>query len=176
MHRRPEAAGGPGVRWQLQPFAALSGAEVEALFRVRQAVFIVEQRCVYADVDGLDPGAWHLLAWPAAAGLPLACARLLSPGVKFVQPAIGRVLTHGAGRATGLGSALVARAVRACEEVWPGQGQALSAQQHLAGWYARFGFAAVGPVYDEDGIAHQDMVRPAGALAGAALTPGEVGA
>ncbi len=152
--------------WTLQPFADLSGATVARLLRARQQVFIVEQRCVYADADGLDTIAWHLAAWEAGAddALPLACARLLPPGVKFKEPAIGRVMTLGAGRGAGLGSALVARAVAACEAQWPGRGQALAAQVHLVPWYTRFGFTPVGDTYDEDGIAHQDMRRATGAL------------
>ena len=94
----------------------------------------------------------------------MAYARLVPPGVKFESPAIGRVLTLGAGRGAGLGSVLMARAVNACEAQWPGRGQALAAQRHLVDWYARFGFVPVGEAYDEDGIAHQDMQRPAGAL------------
>lgn len=155
------------IVWTLDPFAELSGAQVARILRARQQVFIVEQRCIYGDADGLDPLCWHLAAWESGAedGLPLAYARLVPPGVKFDPPAIGRVLTLGAGRGAGLGSVLVARAVKACESRWPGRGQAMAAQRHLAGWYARFGFVPTGAVYDEDGIAHQDMQRAAGALA-----------
>jgi ElaA protein len=159
--------------WTLDPFADLTGAVVARLLRVRQLVFIAEQRCAYVDADGLDPLAVHLAAWEAGAddGLPLAYARLLPPGLTFPQPAIGRVLTWGAGRGCGLGSALLARAIDACERRWPSRGQALSAQRHLVGWYGRFGFVPVGEPYDEDGIAHQDMRREPGPVAWPPKTP-----
>ena len=175
------------VVWTLDAFEALGGVRLERILRARQEVFILEQRCLYADLDGLDARCWHLAAWAAGSDaadgeghddddpgrsskLPLACARLLPPGLKFDVPAIGRVLTFGPGRSCGLGAQLMAEALKACERLWPGHGQALSAQQHLTGWYARFGFVEEGEAYDEDGIAHQDMRRGAGAAAPVSYT------
>lgn len=164
---------GLAVHWRLDAWAALDAGRLEAVWRVRQQVFVVEQACAYADIDGLDRRCLHLAAWPAVTGpqpgpdpgLPWAYARLLPPGVQFEAAAIGRVLSQGPGRGSGLADQLMRRAVQACEARWPRQGQALAAQAHLQGWYARFGFEPVGEPYDEDGIAHHDMRRPAGPLA-----------
>ncbi len=153
-------AAAPTPRWRSCRFDALSVHELQYIYMVRQQVFCVEQRCAYLDVDGRDEAACHLAAWPGEQGMPLAYARLLDPGIKYAEPAIGRVLTFGAGRGTGLGRELVQRAVAQLVTAFPGQGIRLSAQSHLERFYAAQGFQAVGEGYFEDGIPHIEMCRP----------------
>jgi len=152
------------IRWRCCAFDALSVAELDAIYRARQLVFIIEQACAYLDADGVDPKSWHLAAWSAAQPEPLAYARLVAPGVKYAEASIGRVVTSAAARGTGLGRELVRRAVIEAEALYPGSGLRISAQAHLARFYAGFGFASVGEEYLEDNIPHIEMLRPPGPL------------
>jgi ElaA protein len=136
-------------------FAELDTATLYALLRLRVNVFVVEQRCPYAELDGRDaePGTRHL--WiPDRDGEPVAYLRALADPADVVR--IGRVVvaTHarGAGHAATLMEAVLRLAGdRAC---------VLAAQRYLARFYERFGFAASGAEYVEDGIAHLPMRRP----------------
>lgn len=144
------------LAWRIMPFHALSGREVHDLLALRQAVFVVEQACVFAEIDGLDPCATHVLGYRGEA--LLACARLLPAGAKMQARSIGRVATAASARGTGLGRAVMARALTHYLAEDPAAPVDLSAQAHLAEiFYAPMGFVAFGAPYDEDGIAHVDM-------------------
>ncbi len=149
-----------GWTWRCQAFAQLGVAELDAIYRARQQVFVIEQGCAYLDADGADPRCWHLAAWSEASGEPLAYARLVAPGVKYAEASIGRVITAVSVRGTGLGRELVRRAVESTEALFPGSGIRISAQAHLAPFYAGFGFTGIGEPYLEDGIPHLEMLRP----------------
>ena len=154
------ARAAPEVRWRCCAFDALAVAELDAIYRARQQVFVIEQGCAYLDADGADPQCWHLAAWSAALAEPLAYARIVAPGVKYPEVSIGRVITSSAARGTGLGRELVRRAVAEAEALFPGTGIRISAQAHLQRFYGAFGFVAVGDEYMEDGIPHIEMLRP----------------
>jgi ElaA protein len=143
--------------WRLMSFNDLRVVELYEVLRLRSAVFVVEQQCVYQDMDGLDQKAMHLLG--VQGGELQAYARCLEPGVKFAEASIGRVLVRQRARATGLGHALMEQAVLATAQVWGPQAIRIGAQAHLAGFYARHGFKDVGQPYVEDGIAHLEMLR-----------------
>jgi ElaA protein len=89
----------------------------------------------------------------------LAYARCFPAGVKFAQASIGRVLTAPDARGTGLGHALIDRAVQAVHTQWGVQPIRIGAQTHLADFYAAHGFVDQGQPYLEDGIAHVEMLR-----------------
>jgi ElaA protein len=150
------------IDWQWCHFRALSGAEVYAVLAQRQHVFTLEQQCLYNDIDGLDSDAHHLLGWRTVNGQPALSAylRCLAPGVKFTEMSLGRVLTSVDARGMGLGRELVAQGILHAEQTWPGHAIRIAAQQHLARFYAGFGFEIIGAPYDEDGIMHVDMLRP----------------
>jgi ElaA protein len=148
------------THWRCCRFDALSVYELQYIYMVRQQVFCVEQRCAYLDVDGRDEAAWHLAAWSDEQRMPLAYARVIAPGVKYSEPAIGRVLTFGVGRGVGLGRMLVQRAIAKALAEYPGLGIRLSAQSHLEGFYRSEGFLPVGEGYLEDGIPHIEMCQP----------------
>jgi ElaA protein len=149
----------PDPVWRWCRFDDLSVRELQHIYAARQRVFAIEQQCIYLDVDGYDESAWHLAAWSPAQREPLAYARILDPGAKYEEASIGRVITVGAGRGIGLGRELVARAIAAADQVWPGGAIRISAQTRLERFYAGFGFVAVGPPYLEDGIDHTEMLR-----------------
>jgi ElaA protein len=147
------------LRWRGCRFGELSVFELDAIYRARQQVFAIEQACVYLDADGHDAASFHLAAWAEGHDVPLAYARIVEPGQKYAEPSIGRVVTTGAARGTGLGRELVERAIAQCSLLHPGSGIRISAQSRLERFYAEFGFVAVGASYLEDGIPHTEMLR-----------------
>ena len=144
------------VRWTCAPFAALSVQQLYDALALRSEVFVVEQQCLFLDLDGLDPQGWHLLGHDDGGRL-VACARLLPPGVKAPGVVIGRVVTAPAARGSGLGHALMREADAQCARLWPGRPVTLHAQARLQGFYQGHGYATVSEPYDEDGIAHIEM-------------------
>jgi len=133
------------------------------MLAARSAVFVIEQQCLYADMDGLDRHAWHLYGLDSAAVPPAlaACARILPPDAYDPAVRIGRVLTAPAYRGLGLGKQLLEQALGYIARHWPGVPMALHAQAHLQDFYGAFGFMADGEVHLEDDIPHIWMRRPA---------------
>jgi ElaA protein len=151
------------MRWTCLPFAELGVERLYDALALRSEVFVVEQQCVFLDIDGLDRQTLHLLG-EGDDGRLLAYARLIPPGVKGGDALIGRVVTSPAARGSGAGRALMAEAVAQCQRLWPGQPITLHAQAHLDRFYASFGFQPVGHPYIEDGIPHIEMRLPQGDL------------
>lgn len=147
--------------WRFCRFSELSPVELARIYRARQAVFGLEQQCVYLDADECDEISYHLAAWSHLHALPLAYARLVNPGGKYAEPSLGRVITTAPARGSGLGRELVRRSLEHSAIVHPGWALRISAQERLVPFYAEFGFAAVGGSYIEDGIPHVEMLRPA---------------
>ncbi|MGC4365703.1 GNAT family N-acetyltransferase [Hydrogenophaga sp. R2] len=160
---RPDPA---ALVWRCLPFDALQAHTLYAILRLRSEVFVVEQRCVFQDMDGADADCMHLLgespdpAHPAGPPLLRAYARLVPAGRKFAEASIGRVVSDPALRGTGVGHALMAQAVQTLTSLWGRQPIRIGAQAHLQGFYRRHGFETASPVYDEDGIDHVEMLRP----------------
>lgn len=149
------------MRWHCLPFAELSVQRLYDALALRSEVFVVEQQCLFLDIDGLDPATWHLLG-EGDDGRLLAYARLIPPGLKGHDALIGRVVTSPKARGTGAGRALMAEALTQCRHLWPGRSITLHAQAHLERFYAGFGFEPAGHTYMEDGIPHIEMRLPQG--------------
>jgi len=149
-----------GLTWLWLRFDELTREQLYQILALRERVFIVEQKCLYQDVDGRDARARHLLGLDAAGALA-AYLRVVAPGHRFPEPSIGRVVTDPAARRQGCGHALMREGIRRAERLYPGQPIRISAQRYLEGFYATHGFVSVGDPYDEDGIEHRAMVRPA---------------
>ncbi|MFG6415459.1 GNAT family N-acetyltransferase [Roseateles sp. DC23W] len=147
------------MRWTCVPFAELGTQPLYDLLALRSQVFVVEQQCVFLDIDGLDPKTWHLLGHDDD-GLLKAYARLIPPELKGPDALIGRVVTAPAARSGGVGRALMAEAVAQCALLWPGHAITLHAQAHLERFYGSFGFVPNGEPYIEDGIPHIEMRKP----------------
>jgi ElaA protein len=142
------------VDWYERSYADLTRDELYAILELRARVFVVEQKCAYQDVDGLDPVSWHL--WATQDGAIVAYLRIVPAGAKYDdEVAIGRVIVAQAMRGTGLGKELMRRGLAAAGAV-PVR---LSAQAHLEKFYVDLGFRRVSDVYDEDGIPHVEMLR-----------------
>jgi ElaA protein len=144
--------------WRFAPFGELGAREVHDILQARSAVFVVEQNCVFQDMDGADAASWHLFA--RRQGAIAAYCRIVPAGVKFAEPSIGRVLTAQAARSTGLGRSLMREAIGRCAALWPGAAIRIGAQLHLERFYGEFGFARASAPYEEDGIPHIEMLRP----------------
>jgi ElaA protein len=151
------------IEWQWSSFADLTPAQLYEMLALRQQVFVLEQTCLYPDIDGLDPGAHHLLGWREVDGKRTLAAtlRCLAPGAKYEEMSIGRVVTSPSTRGTGLGRELVAQGVAHAVRLHPGHAIRIGAQAHLEDFYKSYGFVTVSDPYDEDGIQHIDMLRAA---------------
>ena len=147
------------MRWTCLRFDELSVRQLYDVLALRSEVFVVEQNCVFLDIDGLDPLTLHLMGTGDDGPLQ-AYARLIPPGVKAPGALIGRVVTSPAARGGGAGRALMAEAVAQCGRLWPGHAITLHAQAHLDRFYGSFGFEPVGQPYVEDGIPHIEMRKP----------------
>ena len=123
--------------------------------RLRRVVFIEEQGVSEADeVDGLDEAAIHLLAFDGET--PVGTARLL---VKGATGKIGRVCVMAEARGTGLGAALIVKALEVLR-AQPGVSEAyLGSQSHATGFYEKLGFAVEGEEFLDAGIPHRHMRR-----------------
>lgn len=136
-------------------FDDLDARTFHAIAKLRQEIFVLEQNCVYLDLDGRDLEAGTVQLWAEAPGGEVAASvrildeHALEPGLL----SIGRVVTAPAWRGRGAAAALMRHAVARCGEA----PILLHAQAHLTDWYARFGFRAVGEEYLEDGIPHREM-------------------
>lgn len=143
--------------WSVKAFDALDGKELYAVLRLRVDVFVVEQRCIYPELDGEDGHALHILGHTAD-GVLAAYARILPPGADGL-PHLGRFVVHPEHRGQGHAHTLVRMAIAEAQR-WTGLGScALAAQTHLEAFYAQHGFQRKGADYDWDGIPHVDMVR-----------------
>ena len=149
------------TEWQWSAFAGLTAAELYQALQTRQDVFILEQMCLYPDMDGLDQDAHHLLGWRVIDGKRRLAAymRVLAPGAKYVEMSLGRVVTAPVARGTGIGRELLAEGIAHAQRQHPGHRIRIGAQQHLENFYASYGFVTVSEPYDEDGIMHIDMLR-----------------
>ena len=144
------------MKWSFKHYDELTRDEVYELLRLRCEVFIVEQDCVYLDVDGEDRTAWHLLARDGQGKL-CACLRAL-PRRGEEPMHFGRIVVHPAFRGQGLGKELVRRGLRYAQETLGEPAVCIMAQAHLRGFYEELGFCATSEPYDSTGILHIDMV------------------
>ena len=147
-------------RWS--GFAGLEGRDLYALLKLRAEVFVVEQRCAYADIDGRDPDAFHLLAWIAGRTDLAGCLRLFGPEVDDPCARIGRVATAAFARGRGLGRWMMREALAEGARRFGPVGIEIAAQVAAEPFYASLGFRRCSADYDEDGIMHCTMrfVRP----------------
>lgn len=141
-------------------WAELSTDELYELLAFRQAIFVVEQASPYPDLDGRDGAARHLVL--RCDGVLVGSLRLIAPNVDNDPRArLGRVAVAEAERRKGYARLMVAEALRLAGDLYPGCEIQIGAQTYLAPFYESFGFAATTSPYDDFGIPHIDMVKPA---------------
>jgi ElaA protein len=145
------------VTWTISPFRNLSAELLYRILQARQEVFVIEQACIFPEIDGKDPSAVHVVA--EQHGAVAGYCRIFGPGVTFKEASIGRVITTKQFRGTGVGRELMRRAIVEATRLYPAAGIRISAQQYLEKFYSSFGFVTASDSYLEDGIPHVDMFR-----------------
>lgn len=144
-------------QFKIKPFRALSAPEVYQTLQLRSEVFVVEQNCVYQDIDGKDEKALHLIG--TINDKIVAYARLFAPGYYFEQASIGRVVVSQEYRAHKFGHTLMAEAIAGIQQHFNTGDITISAQLYLEKFYESHGFNRHGEPYMEDGIPHIKMQR-----------------
>lgn len=152
------------INWKNKKFTQLYLDELYDLLKLRSDVFVVEQDCVYPDLDGdrdcLDrhPETIHLLGYQDKQ--LVAHLRILALGQSYPEYiSIGRVVTAIHARGNGLGHELLAQGILLCQKHFPNESIKISAQEHLKGYYTKHGFEQVSEIYLEDGIPHIAMIK-----------------
>ena len=145
------------LQWLCKLFETLTNTELYALLRLRSEVFVVEQNCVFLDLDNKDQTCHHLLGYDGET--LVAAARLLGPNAAYQQMSIGRVVSSPAYRGTGTGKALMQQAITECYKSFGNGDIKIGAQLYLKTFYESFGFVQTSDIYDEDGIDHIEMVK-----------------
>jgi ElaA protein len=140
-------------------FHELSALELYRILELRQDVFIVEQTCLFRDIDNHDLRAVHIFTPALEDAMLGGCVRVFGPGVTYEEASLGRIATAKSERRTGLGRALLRAAIDYLELHHKGTIR-IGAQSYLERFYRDFGFVPDGEPYIEDGIPHIHMIRP----------------
>ena len=145
------------VTFIIKSFKELNTIELYEILRLRAAVFVVEQDCVYQDVDAKDNTALHVIG--VKNQKIIAYTRIFDQGHYFEQASIGRVVVAKSERQYGYGHALMAASINAVYERFGHKPIKISAQKHLKNYYKQHGFIKTGVEYLEDGIPHIAMLK-----------------
>lgn len=157
------------IKWITKTFEELTIHELYAILRLRSEVFVVEQHCVYEDIDNTDQLAVHVMGYktreergPGQEEELVAYSRVFAPEIKYDMSGIGRVAVLQHERGGGIGRVLVEQSIKAIEDRFGKIPIRISAQAYLEKFYASLGFISISGAYDDDGIMHIDMVREPG--------------
>lgn len=141
----------------IKTFNQLTTEELYQILRLRSEVFVVEQDCVYQDVDNKDQKALHIIG--TKNGEIVAYTRIFKPGDYFNNVSIGRVVVSQDQRKYGLGKRIMQASLAAIDQRFPNQTIEISAQSYLLKFYTELGFKVTGEEYFEDGIPHRRMLK-----------------
>lgn len=141
----------------VKTFDQLTIEELYQILRLRSEVFVVEQDCVYQDVDNKDQKALHVIG--VKNDEIVAYTRIFKPGDYFENVSIGRVVVRQNQRKYGLGKRIMQASLATIEERFPNKPIEISAQTYLLKFYTELGFNAFGDEYLEDGIPHRRMLK-----------------
>lgn len=147
------------IEWKIMRFEELSLNELYNVLQLRSQVFVVEQNCVYQDIDGKDQKALHLIG--EYDSKIVAYARLFKAGDYFEESSIGRVVVGMNYRDKKWGHQLMKEAIMAIERYFQSRQITISAQLYLQKFYESHEFVATGNPYLEDDIPHIRMKRNA---------------
>jgi ElaA protein len=144
------------MNWQTKSFEELNVNELYEILTLRSEVFVVEQNCVFLDMDHKDQKCLHLMGWDQ--DTLVAYCRIVPPAVSYPEPSIGRVITSPRHRRTGAGKLLMAKAIDIARGQYGLRPIRIGAQLYLKSFYGSLGFVPQGDVYLEDGIEHIEML------------------
>ena len=139
---------------KIKKFHELTAEELFAIYHLRVSVFVVEQSCPYQEVDELDKRACHV--WLQDECGIQAYLRVLEPGARFEEAAIGRVIA--VKRRQGLGSRILREGIVVAEQRFGAKAIRLEAQVYAKSLYEKAGFREVSEEFLEDGIPHVEML------------------
>ncbi|ARK31543.1 GNAT family N-acetyltransferase [Halalkalibacter krulwichiae] len=145
------------LNWKVKEFNQLTVDELYELVQLRIEVFVVEQACVYQELDDKDQIAFHLLGYKD--GKLQAYSRLFKSGTLYEDASIGRVIVRESERAKGYGQELLEHAISLITNEFHDDSILIHAQEYLTYFYQSFGFQPVSDIYLLDGINHLDMRR-----------------
>jgi ElaA protein len=145
------------INWNSKNFDQLNPYELYDLLRLRSEVFVVEQNCVFLDMDNLDQHCIHLLGYDGSR--LMAYTRIVPPGLIYKEASIGRVVTSSSVRYTGAGKKLMEQSIITLYKLFGSIPIKIGAQLYLKKFYESFGFVQMNEVYLEDGIEHIHMLR-----------------
>ena len=144
-----------GIQWKIKAFENLSANELYDILRLRSEIFVVEQRCVYLDLDGKDKLALHLFG--EFDGKIVAYSRLFKPGISFDNASIGRVVVDANYRNRKWGHEMMQVAIAGIQSHFGELKITIGAQLYLKKFYERQGFSQTSEMYLEDDIPHIEM-------------------
>lgn len=145
------------MEFHVKSFSELTVSELYQILQLRSEVFVVEQDCVYQDIDFKDQKALHVLGYKN--NTIIAYTRIFKPGDYFENASIGRVVVKQFERKYGYGHELMKVSIEAIKDSFHQQKITISAQLYLKKFYESHGFIQVGETYLEDGIPHIRMVK-----------------
>jgi ElaA protein len=145
------------LTFKIKRFNELSTTELYSVLQLRSEVFVVEQNCVYQDIDGKDAKAIHLIG--TFEDEIVAYVRIFKPGDYFEQASIGRVVVKQKYRDRKWGYDLMNEAIQATQTVFNETKITISAQLYLKKFYENLGFIQTSEMYLEDDIEHIEMKR-----------------
>lgn len=145
------------IVWEVKAFEELTVQELYGLLRLREQVFIIEQNCIYPDLDNKDQKALHVLG--KLNGQIIAYSRLFKSGDYFDTASIGRVVNDSSVRGQKVGYQLMQESIKNIKDKFGETTITISAQAYLLKFYQSLGFEVQGEGYLEDGIPHNRMIR-----------------
>ncbi|MDT0690452.1 GNAT family N-acetyltransferase [Salegentibacter sp. F188] len=145
------------MKIEVKRFQQLTTEELYQILQLRSEIFVVEQDCVYQDIDGKDQKALHVLGYKD--NHLAAYTRCFDKGFYFEEASIGRVLVKENQRRHNYGHKIMEASIEAVREHFKTANIRLSAQQYLIKFYNSHGFSTTGEGYLEDGIPHIAMVN-----------------
>lgn len=145
------------MKFSVKKFKQLTTSELYEILQLRSEVFVVEQDCVYQDLDGKDQKALHIIG--SKEDKIIAYTRLFDSGDYFETPSIGRVVVKDTQRKYGYGHDLIKASIQAIVDNYNENKITISAQTYLQKFYESHGFVKVGEDYLEDGIPHIKMIK-----------------
>ncbi len=144
------------MEWKVKKFNELNLEELYGLLQLRSAVFVVEQDCVYQDIDDKDQIAYHVLGYQKDE--LIAYARIFKNGDYFDEASIGRIVVKASYRKKDVGHHLLDYSINYINFTLKEKSIRISAQQYLIAFYQKHGFQVDGEGYLEDGIPHINML------------------
>ncbi len=145
------------LKIKVKSFKELTTHELYTVLQLRSEVFVVEQNCVYQDLDGKDEKALHVLGFKN--NKIIAYTRIFKPGFYFIQASIGRVVVAKNERQYKYGYDIMNASIDAIKQYFNTSEIKISAQCYLNIFYTNLGFKKVGEAYLEDGIPHIAMIK-----------------